>query len=439
MQKIHLFISQFLLALPLIWVFPNIIQAQPGTRPSEIADSKAFELAREAAESSEHHQKKEPKGVSSPGNSRDKKPRLGKIQSPRIEKGKTYSEPPPLMNQQMGIVNTLNVPPLGYKKDGDIKVFTLIAQPLTHELTDGKPMDQSTIPIMNRFFGDMGTMMTHTSQVGLMWGYNGSVPGPTIEVREGDRIRVILKNELPEPTSIHWHGVELPNEQDGAGGITEAPTLPGGTHLYEFTLYQSGTFMYHTGFNVMKQDALGLGGLLVVHPKHEQAKPDKEFAIMLQEWTFAPGNPNPNISSMDFNWFTFNGKAAPSIEPLIIQQGERVRIRFGNLSMQSHPIHIHGYSWNVVGTEGGPIRETAQWRGSTINVPPGTTRDVEFIAWNPGIWRMHCHKLHHVMNAMADAPMGIMPHGGMFTLVHVNTTDPNAKWNHPRHHEGELP
>lgn len=364
---------------------------------------------------------------------------LGTIHAPRIEEGKDYASPPTLMGTQMGRVHTINVPPLGYELDGAIKVFTLIAQPFMHEFTDGQPMDQSIIPIMNRFSGEMASQMIHTSQKGLVWGYNGSVPGPTLEVTEGDRIRVILINELPEPTSIHWHGLEIPNRQDGAGGVTEPPTPPGGTHVYEFTLYQHGTFMYHTGFNVMKQDALGLGGLLVVHPKNPRSQPNKEFAIMLQEWTFAPGNPNPNISSMDFNWFTFNGKAAPSIDSLRLQQGERVRIRFGNLSMQSHPIHIHGYSWRVVGTEGGPIPESAQWRGSTINVPPGTTRDVEFIAWNPGIWRMHCHRLHHVMNAMADAPMGIMPHGGMFTLVHVKPTDPDAEWHHPSQLQGNMP
>ncbi len=364
---------------------------------------------------------------------------LGTIRAPRIESGKAYSPPPTLMGTQMGRVNTINVPPLGYEWDGGVKVFTLIAQPFLHELTDGHPMDQSTIPTMNRFTGEkMGEMM-HTPQIGLVWGYNGSVPGPTIEVTQGDRIRVILINELPEPTSIHWHGLEIPNSQDGAGGVTEPPTPPGGTHVYEFTLYQHGTFMYHTGFNVMKQDALGLGGLVVVHPRGPHTMPDKEFAIMLQEWTFTPGNPNPNISSMDFNWFTFNGKAAPSIDSLHLKQGERVRIRFGNLSMQSHPIHIHGYSWRVVGTEGGPIPGPAQWRGSTINVPPGTTRDVEFVAWNPGTWRMHCHRLHHVMNAMADAPMGIMPHGGMFTLVHVNPTDPPTDWRHPLQKNGGRP
>lgn len=363
---------------------------------------------------------------------------LGMGSVPRIEWGKSYSTPPASMGQQQGVVQTLNVPALGYELDGDVKVFTLIAQPMEHVFTDGKPMDQSIIPLMNRAFGHMASHMKGTSQTGIVWGYNGSMPGPTIEANEGETIRVIFKNELPEPSSVHWHGLEVPNGQDGAAGVTEAPTPPGGTHVYEFTLYQSGTFMYHTGYNVMKQDALGLGGMVVVHPKSSKNTPDKEIAILMQEWTFKPGNPNPNLVSMDFNWFTFNGKAAPSIEIITVQQGDRVRLRFGNLSMQSHPIHIHGYTWNVVGTEGGPIPESAQWPGATINVPPGTTRDVEFVAWNPGVWRLHCHKLHHVMNAMADMPMGVAPHGGMFTLVRVVPKDPDAVWQHPAQTNGRV-
>jgi len=350
---------------------------------------------------------------------------------PRIEKGKRYSPPPPLMGKQMGVVNTINVPPLGYYMDGDVKVFTLIAQPTKHVFTDAIPINDHIIPQMNRYLGGMGHM-GNVPHEGIVWGYNGNTPGPTIEAYEGDTIRIIFKNELPEPTSIHWHGFEIPNDQDGAGGHTEPVTMPGETHIYQFTLYQSGTLMYHTGFNIMKQDGLGLGGLVVIHPKNEKNKPDKEFAIMLQEWTFEPGNPNPNIVSMDFNWFTFNGKAAPSIEALTVNQGDRVRIRIGNLSMQSHPIHVHGFVWDVVGTEGGPIQPSAQPPGSTINVPPGTTRDVEFIAWNPGIWRLHCHRLHHIMNAMANMPMGVGSHGGMFTFLHVIPTDPKAKWKHPK-------
>ncbi len=327
------------------------------------------------------------------------------------------SPPHHLMGRQMGRVHTLNVPPLGYEMDGNTKVFNLIAQPVKRFLTEGRMPDESFIKEKYRFTGGMHHM--HQPKKVKLWGYNGSMPGPTIEATQGDRVRVILKNELPEPTSIHWHGLEVPNEMDGAAGVTQPPVPPGGTFVYEFALHQVGTYMYHTGFNMMKQDGMGLGGFVVIHPKKTRLRIDKDFAIMLQAFALLPGNDRPNLVTMDFNWFTFNGKVAPDIEFITVHEGERVRIRFGNLTMSSHPIHIHGHTWNVVGTEGGPIPESAQWPGNTVNVPPGTTRDVEFVASNPGVWRLHCHKLHHIINAHADIPMGIMPHGGMFTFVRV--------------------
>ncbi len=339
------------------------------------------------------------------------------------------SDPPPLMGEQMGQVQTVGVEPLGYEMDGDVKVFTLIAQPIEHQITTGEPPDHWFIDEENRYTGEMHA---HYFEKNVrIWGYNGTSPGPTIECYEGDTIRVVMHNELPEPTSIHWHGIELPNEMDGSGGSTEPPTPPGGTRIYEFTLYQSGTFLYHSGFNVMKQDGNGLVGFLVVHPRETERPIDRDFAIMLQEFVFHPGNPYADLVSMDFNWFLMGGKAAPDIETLIVDQGERVRIRFGNMSMDSHPIHLHGYTWWTVGTEGGPIPETAQWPGNTVNIPPGSTRDVEFVAWNPGVWRLHCHKLHHIVNGHADVPMGIMAHGGMFTFLYVRPADPDAPWQHP--------
>ena len=342
---------------------------------------------------------------------------------------------PSLMGTQMGKVNTIGLPSLGYEMDGKIKVFRLIAQPVEKVLTDGIDINAEIIPEKNKYKGHMHAHKTYKKL--KLWGYNGSVPGPTIEAIQGDRIRIILKNELPEPTSIHWHGIELPNDQDGAAGHTEPPLMPGQTRAYEFTLYQTGTFLYHSGFNMMKQDHYGLTGFLVIHPKAYEQKIDKDFAIMLHEWAVLPGNEFPDLITMDFNWATFNGLASPSVPRMTVKQGERVRIRIGNMSMNSHPIHIHGYSWEVVGTEGGPIQKSARWKGATINVPPGSTRDVEFVAWNPGIWRFHCHKLHHIVNAHTDIPMGIMPHGGMFTFVHVLPKNPQAAWHHPR--EKEIP
>lgn len=343
------------------------------------------------------------------------------------------SPPPRLMGKQMGVVQTLGIPPLGYEMDGDIKVFHLIAQPVEKIIVDERKASDYDllIPKENKI---EHTQHHHTPIVQKIraWGYNGSTPGPTIEAHEGDRIRIIFKNELPEPTSIHWHGLEVPNDQDGATPETNKPIMPGETFTYEFTLYQSGTLMYHSGFNVMKQDDYGLHGMLVVHPKKYAYKIDRDIAIFLQQWRIRPGNEDPDLVSMDFNWFTFNGFAAPNIPMIKVKQGERVRIRFANVIMMSHPIHIHGYTWKVVGTEGGPIPQSAQWPGNTINVAPGTTRDVEFVAWNPGIWRLHCHKLHHIMNDHADVPLPIMNHGGMFTIVYVEPRDPKEKWRHPK-------
>lgn len=344
---------------------------------------------------------------------------------------KRLSPPPPSMGRQMGTVITPNVPPLGYEMDGKVKVFTLICQPVEHYILDGEPSPGS---IWYKFHEAKGIMPgMHNPKKIKGWGFNGSIPGPTIEAFEGDRVRIIVKNELPEPTSIHWHGLEVPNEMDGVGGLTQPPIKPGETFIYEFTLYQNGTFMYHSGFNEKKQVAMGLGGLFVIHPKRYKEPIHKDFAILLQEWKLMPGNENPDITSTDPNWFTFNGKVAPSTEILTVNQGDKVRIRFGNLSNQnSHPIHIHGYNWLVVGTEGGPIPESAQWPGNTVDVPPGTTRDVEFIAWNPGYWHLHCHKLHHIVNAHADIPMGIMPMGGMTTFLYVIPKEKGAKWRHPK-------
>ncbi len=340
------------------------------------------------------------------------------------------SPPPATMNKQMGVVNTLGLKPLGFEMDGAIKVFRLIAQPMEKVLTDSVNVNEKIIP---KKYSAKHLMHHHKEIKKLkVWGFNGQMPGPTIEANEGDRIRVIFKNELPEPTSIHWHGIELPNKQDGAAGHTQPAVMPGETWTYEFTLYQSGTYLYHSGFNMMKQDHYGLVGLLVIHPKKYDHKIDKQFAIMLQEWAIKPGSEYPDLISMDFNWATFNGLAGPSIPAMTVNQGDRVRIRIGNMSMNSHPIHMHGFTWNVVGTEGGPIPKSAQWPGNTVNVPPGTTRDVEFVAWNPGLWRIHCHKLHHIVNAHTDVPMGIMPHGGMFTLLNVLPKDRKAPWKHPR-------
>lgn len=337
------------------------------------------------------------------------------------------SPQPALMGKQMGVVETPGIPPLGYEVVDNVKVFNLIAQPVEQWITDGKATHKGLVPAMQRIYG---VHHTNVQQKLRAWGYNGHTPGPTIEITEGEKVRIIFKNELPEPTTVHWHGIELPFAQDGSADAD--PVMPGKTHVYEFTPYQSGTYFYHSGFNISKQEMYGLVGLLVIHPKDGyEEKVDRDIAILLQEWALLPGNVYPNLLTTDFNWFTFNGHSAPSIPILNIKQDERVRIRLGNMVMDSHPIHIHGFVWTVVGTEGGPIQKTAQWKATTIDIPAGATRDVEFLAFNPGSWPFHCHKMHHVMNAHAEVPMGIMSHGGMFTFVNVIPKDLNKPWQHP--------
>ncbi|MDE1890609.1 MAG: copper oxidase [Planctomycetota bacterium] len=293
----------------------------------------------------------------------------------------TTAQPTPIMPPIQGLsytpVTTLNGSTLPWKWDNGVKVFHLIAEPVKREFAPGM--------IVN------------------CWGYNGQTPGPTIEAVEGDRVRILVSNKLAEHTSIHWHGVLLPNGMDGVGGLTQSQIKPGETYVYEFTLRQHGTQMYHPHADEMVQMAMGMEGFFIIHPKEpEQPRIDRDFCIFLQEWFVEPGTstPNPNIMT-DFNLFTFNSRVFPGTAPLIARMGNRVRIRIANLSMDSHPIHLHGYNFKITGTDGGRIPASGQWPETTVNVPPGTTRDVEFVASVPGDWVLHCHKNHHVMNAMS--------------------------------------
>jgi hypothetical protein len=192
---------------------------------------------------------------------------------------------------------------------------------------------------------------------------------------------------------------------DGVGGLSQAPIAPGETFLYEFPVRQNGTFMYHSHHDEMTQIALGLTGLFVVHPAPgDRSVPqvDRDVAIMLHEWLVEPGTSRPDPNAMaDFNVLTMNGRAFPGTDPIVVGEGDRVRFRFGNLSpMDHHPIHLHGHYWRIVGTDGGRIPEAGQWPETTVLVPVGSTRTVEWTADALGDWAMHCHMTHHVMNQM---------------------------------------
>ena len=291
-----------------------------------------------------------------------------------ISGGKTeIFTPPPDENYKPVI--TPNGATLPWRMVDGVKVFHLVAEPVTHEFAPGL--------------------------VAECWGYNSRVHGPTIEAVEGDRLRIYVTNKLPEATTVHWHAILLPNGMDGVGGLTQKAIQPGETFKYEFTLKQHGTFMYHPHHDEMTQLALGMMGLFVIHPREEKDQVDHDFAIMLSEWRIDVGARRPDPNEMtDFNIFTMNARSFPGTAPLAAKTGSRVRIRLGNLSaMDHHPIHLHGHHFFVTETDGGEIQESARWPETTVLVAVGQTRTIEFIA-TPGDWAMHCHMSHHVMNQM---------------------------------------
>ena len=265
---------------------------------------------------------------------------------------------------------------LPWKMVNGVKVFHMVAEEVEHELAPG--------------------LRTHC------WGYNGSVHGPVIEVVEGDHIRVYVTNRLAAPTTVHWHAVLLPNGMDGVGGLNQKTIAPGETYAYEFPIRQHGTGMYHSHHDEMTQMAMGMTGMIVMHPRRPTKKVDRDFVILLHEWRVDVGASRPNPNEMtDFNMLTMNAKAYPGTAPLVAKKGERIRMRIGNLSaMDHHPIHLHGYQFKVVETDGGEIAPGAQWPETTVLVPVGSTRTIEFVANEPGDWAMHCHMTHHVMNQM---------------------------------------
>jgi hypothetical protein len=278
------------------------------------------------------------------------------------------SGPPPT-------VQTPDVANLPFKLDNGVKEFHLIAEPVKQQILPGRTLD--------------------------LWGYNGSAPGPTIQINQGDRVRIIVDNHLPEPTSMHWHGFEIPMAMDGAPGISQKPIQPGGRFVYEFTLHQEGTYFYHS--HMAMQEMMGMLGAFIMHPKDAyHPRVDHDFAIMLQEYAVLPNITIPNSMNMEFNWLTLNGKAGPATTPMLVRLGSRVRIRLINLGMDHHPIHLHGHTFAVTGTEAGRRPEAIWEPGNTTLVGVAQARDIEFVANNPGDWMFHCHLPHHMMNQMSS-------------------------------------
>ena len=254
------------------------------------------------------------------------------------------------------------------------------------------------------------------------WGYNGTMPGPTIQVTEGDRVRIVLHNDLPEPTELHLHGLELPIAMDGVPFLAQDPVQPGGMGVYEVTVHQTGTYFYHP--HGAMQEAIGMVGLLIIHPRSAYTPAvDQDFALITQEFDIAPASATPDTTSMQFHWLTFNGRCGPYVTPLVVRLGNRVRIRVLNFSsMDHHPIHLHGHTFWVTGTEGGRIPESAWIPGNNVLVGVAQVREFEFVANNPGDWPLHCHMFHHMMNHMVS---GVGP--GSRDLARKGREDPRYK------------
>jgi FtsP/CotA-like multicopper oxidase with cupredoxin domain len=280
-------------------------------------------------------------------------------------------------------VVTLNGWTLPWRMNNGVKEFHLVAEPVVREMTPG--------------------FKAH------LWGYNGQSPGPTIEVVEGDRVRIFVTNKLPEVTSIHWHGQRLPNGMDGVTGLTQPAIEPGKTFVYEFVARRPGTFMYHPHADEMVQMAMGLMGFWVTHPKTKHPlidTVDRDFCFLLNAYDIEPGSATPKVMTMlDFNLWAWNSRIFPGIDALVVRKNDKVRLRIGNLTMTNHPMHLHGHEFLVTGTDGGPTPKSTRQYEVTADIAVGQMRQLEFLADEEGDWAFHCHKSHHTMNAMGhDVP-----------------------------------
>lgn len=293
------------------------------------------------------------------------------------------------------MVVTPDISSLEYTLINGIKFFELVAEPVSQEILPGVFIKG--------------------------WGYNGSIPGPTIQVYPGDYVCIRVINHLPEATSIHWHGLDVPNVMDGVPDVEPSPRIePGHYFDYHFSITNPpGTHMYHSHVNVAKQDMLGLlGGFVILDP--QESNINKDYLLLMQEWSLSglekgekvePGQYNLKPFAMDFNMFTINGKSFPSTTSMRVEYGDIVRLRLGAIQINHHPMHIHGHQFLVEKSDGNPIADNYRLLKNTILVASGETWDVLFKANNPGIWPFHCHISHHISNNLTDGA------GGMFTSI----------------------
>jgi FtsP/CotA-like multicopper oxidase with cupredoxin domain len=260
-------------------------------------------------------------------------------------------------NQKSPLTKGKGNQPLDFKMDGNVKVFELTVDEVDWETTPGN--------------------------IEKARGYNGTIPGPIIRAKEGDNVRIVVKNNLTESTSVHWHGIKVPNNMDGVSFLTQDPIKPGQTWTYEFPLKNSGSHMYHSHHNSADQVNRGLLGAFIVEPKDPASYPkyDKEYIIIMNDSLLG---------------FTINGKGFPATDALTAKKGEKILIRWMNEGMMYHPFHLHGLTMEVFAQDGYPLKNS--YLCDNIDVPPGSRYDCLIDADEVGAWAFHCHVLSHAEN-----------------------------------------
>ena len=254
---------------------------------------------------------------------------------------------------------------------------------------------------------------------------NGQSPGPVLHATEGDDVEIVVVNRLAQPTSIHWHGIPVAFDQDGAAMISQHPIMPGEQFTYHWVAPQAGTYMYHSHYHDLEQTSVV--GLIVVEPQTTGRAPryDRDVPIMITSlpWEDArnveaqavlgnsmlmpsmsvnpKADPIPGMGDamdrMDMvEYWCFNGKTFPATQPIDVAYGSLVRVRFGNLTNMTHPIHLHGHWFRWIAQDGSPIASPQLM--NTVPVNPGQTIDIDFVANNRGVWPLHCHIIAHMVD-----------------------------------------
>jgi FtsP/CotA-like multicopper oxidase with cupredoxin domain len=275
-----------------------------------------------------------------------------------------------LRNQEAPITKGAGNQPLEPTVENGVKTFRISSDEVDWEVTPGKVIAAR--------------------------GFNRAIPGPILRATEGERVRIVVTNNLKESTAVHWHGLYVPNNMDGVAFINQDPIKPGASFTYEFTLRNPGTHMYHSHHNSLDQVNRGLLGAFIVEPRDSSAYPayDREYIMVLNDLNLG---------------FTINGKGFPATEALTAKLGERVLLRFLNEGVMNHPMHLHGMPMQVFAKDGWPINPPQMC--DTIDVAPGNRYDAIIEATEPGTWAFHCHVLSH-----AEAPSGMF---GLVTVLSV--------------------